>query len=296
MIPSDWLAAFAVFAEDASLSGAARRLHLSQPAVHAQLKKLQELLGVPLYRRAGRGLALTREGEEVAAFARRMDESCTELAGRLRGEQGERRIVLAAGAGAIVDVIAEGLRAFVRGWDGRLEVVTCDARAAIAAVVRGEAHAGVAALGPAAEAIDPVVEARAITEVEQALVVPKAHRLATRRAVRLRDLAGERLVVPPSGRPQRVALEAAFRQAGVELRPSATATGWDVTLRLVDLGIGLGIVNASCRTPKTLRKKPLRELPRVRYVALVRRGARADVNSLVHALVEHGGAWRERTM
>lgn len=296
MIPSDWLSAFAVFAVDASLSRAAKRLHLSQPAVHAQLKKLQELLGVSLYRRAGRGLALTREGEEVAAFARRMDESCAELAGRLRGERGERRIVLAAGAGAIVHVVHEGLRAFVRGWDGRLEVVTCDARAAIEAVVRGEVHAGIAALDAAAGAVDPALDVHSITDVDQVLVVPKGHRLAKRRSVALRDLDGERLVVPPAGRPQRVALEAAFRTAGVPLRTAAAASGWDVTLRLVDLGIGLGIVNASCRTSKSLVKKPLRELPRVRYVALTRPGVREDVNTLVRSLVEHGDAWRDRTV
>ncbi len=62
MISSDRLHTFAVFAEDNNLSRAAKRLHLSQPAVHAQLKALADELGVPLYQRAGRGLVLTKEG------------------------------------------------------------------------------------------------------------------------------------------------------------------------------------------------------------------------------------------
>ena len=70
MIESAWLRTFVSFAEDANMSRAAKRLHLTQPAVHGHLRKLAEELGVSLYRRAGRALALTDEGLEVAAFAR----------------------------------------------------------------------------------------------------------------------------------------------------------------------------------------------------------------------------------
>jgi hypothetical protein len=45
------------------------------------------------------------------------------------------------------------------------------------------------------------------------------------------------LVLPPPGRPQRAALDAAL--AGVEVHVGAIATGWDVVMRLVELGVGL---------------------------------------------------------
>lgn len=99
------LRTFASFAEDANLSRAAKRLHLSQPAVHAQIKRLEEALAVPLYRRVGRTLALTREGVEVAAFAREQAERTRELVARVRGEPDEARVVLAAGAGALLHVL-----------------------------------------------------------------------------------------------------------------------------------------------------------------------------------------------
>ena len=118
MLPSDCLHTFAVFAEDANLSRAAKRLALSQPAVHAQLRRLSDLLGVALYHRVGRGLALTKEGIEVAAFARDAEERSRELVAHMRGEGSDRRIVLAAGAGALLHVIAAGLRAFARTFAG----------------------------------------------------------------------------------------------------------------------------------------------------------------------------------
>ena len=50
MLKLEWLEAFAAFAEHQSFTRAARALHLSQPALHVQVKKLSEALGVALYR------------------------------------------------------------------------------------------------------------------------------------------------------------------------------------------------------------------------------------------------------
>lgn len=298
MIHSDWLRAFAVFAEDTNLSRAAERLHLSQPAVHAQLRKLADTLGVPLYQRAGRGLVLTREGVEVAAFARDAEERSGDLVARLRGESGgvDRRVVLAAGAGALLHVLGEGMRSFSRGYQGRLDIVTADANAAVDAVACGTAHVGVmvvAATATAKTATEAALVLHRLTEVGQLLVVPHAHRLARKRRASLTDLEGERLVMPPQGRPQRAALDAAFAAQGVQVTASALATGWELTLRLVELGAGLAIVNASVRIPRGLVARPLDELPRLRYVAMTRRRPRDDAAFLVRALVDHGDAWRK---
>ena len=64
------LRSFVVFAARANFTHAARELHLSQPALHVQIRKLTEAVGRPLYVRSGRGLRLTRDGERLAAFGR----------------------------------------------------------------------------------------------------------------------------------------------------------------------------------------------------------------------------------
>ena len=56
------LFAFAVFAEHLSFTHAAKRLGLSQPALHVQVKKLSESVGVPLYTKRGKALVLTAAG------------------------------------------------------------------------------------------------------------------------------------------------------------------------------------------------------------------------------------------
>lgn len=291
MLDAGALRTFVVFVEDPNLSRAARRLHLSQPAVHAQLRRLAEDVGAPLYRRSGRGLVLTQEGVRVAAFARDVAEREAELRAWISGEGAPRRVVLAAGAGALLHVLGEGMRAFARERDERLDVTTLEGRAVIAAVAAGDAHVGVTAVEPRDEA----VIARALTDVPQVLVVPRDHALARRRRVRVGDLAGERMVLPPQGRPQRTTLDAAFAANGITVRESALAVGWELVVHLVTVGAGVAIVNGSVRLPRGLVSRPLGELPPVRYSVFTRARPNDATTALVDRLVRHGDAWRARS-
>lgn len=288
MIDSDWLRTFVVFAEDVNLSRAAKRLHLSQPAVHAHLKRLGETVGVPLYRRVGRGLALTREGVAVLAFARDAAERERELVARLRGEGDDGTVVLAAGAGAVLYVLGEGLRAHARRASTQVEIVTCDAPRAIELVTSGAAHVAVAATDARPEG----AVVHRVTEVPPVVVLPRHHPLARRRRLALAHLDGERLVLPPEGRPHRVALESALMTRGVAFTVGAVAQGWELTMELVRLGAGISVVNACCRLPTGLVARPIGELPSVRYVAMTRPMPRNKAKVLLSALVEHGEAWR----
>jgi DNA-binding transcriptional LysR family regulator len=65
----DRLNTFLVAAEDLNFTQAARRLHLSQPAVSQQIRELEESLGVSLFERRGRGLLLTPAGERLRGMA-----------------------------------------------------------------------------------------------------------------------------------------------------------------------------------------------------------------------------------
>ena len=65
------LRAFATVAREGNLTRAAAQLHLTQPAVSLQIKHLQETLGVALFARTSRGLALTRDGQTLLPHAER---------------------------------------------------------------------------------------------------------------------------------------------------------------------------------------------------------------------------------
>ena len=64
------LRVFAVVAESRSVTLAAERLYLTQPAVSAALRRLNTAVGAPLFVRQGRGLALTARGERLLSSIR----------------------------------------------------------------------------------------------------------------------------------------------------------------------------------------------------------------------------------
>jgi DNA-binding transcriptional LysR family regulator len=286
----DWIETFTVFAEQMNLTRAARARHLSQPAVHAHIKRLSEALGVSLYRRAGRRLELTAEGREVARFGRETRERTAELSELLRAGASRRPVTLCAGEGVYLYLIGEAVRAFARRGEAPLRLLTRDSAGTLEAVATGVAHVGVAALDAPPEALAHAH----LTDVEQVVVVPRGHRIARRRRVRIEDLAGERLIVPPRDRPHRIALEHALGAASVPWEVAVEAGGWELMLRFAQLGLGVAVVNGCCRIPAGLVARPLPALPRVRYylVAPVGGARGAGAAGLWRVLAEKASAWR----
>lgn len=77
-------------AERGGVTAAARALHLSQSAVSHHLARLQERLGVELFRRAGRKLEITGAGQKLVALSRELEHKLAEAERELRGRQAPR--------------------------------------------------------------------------------------------------------------------------------------------------------------------------------------------------------------
>ena len=75
-----------------SFAKAADRVARSTSAVSAQIRKLEEQAGTPLFVKAGRGLALTDAGEAMLRYARRIVELNDEAAAALRGVNLDGRV------------------------------------------------------------------------------------------------------------------------------------------------------------------------------------------------------------
>jgi LysR family transcriptional regulator, low CO2-responsive transcriptional regulator len=264
LLEADGLRAFAVFAEHRNFTAAAAVLHISQPSLHAKIRKLAAALGTDLYERDGRRLRLTASGERLAGFAsdsrRRVEEFTREL------EHGPPTLTVAAGRGALLWVVGESIGRISRA--GRqIHVITADRDAAVAALASGRADIAVIANDPPPRHLHAVQ----VGSYRQTLMVPARHPLARRRQVRLADLDGQALVVPPSGRAHRRALERALLDADVAWRVAAEVDGWDLQVHLTALGVGATVVNGCVRPPKGVAAVPVTDLPTVRYWAACRR-------------------------
>lgn len=259
-LDADQLETLRIFAETANLTHTAQRRHLSQPAVHLHLAKLADAAGARLYDRVGRRLVLTPAGEALARHAVDVRTREAEVLGRLAGERVQSPTVLAAGEGALLYLLGPALSAFA-GEGGRVLVRTRDREGTLAALKGGEAHLGVTTL----DADVPRLVDVPLTTALPVVAMPRTHRLARRRVLRLVDLEGERLVVPPRGRPQREAIAAALAGAGVRWEVAVEATGWAPLLHFVALGLGLAVVNGCCALPRGVIARPIEGLPKARY-------------------------------
>ncbi|WP_437758218.1 LysR family transcriptional regulator [Sorangium sp. So ce1389] len=293
MLNLDWLGAFVVFSEHLNFTRAARALHISQPALHGQIGKLGEALGVALYQRRGQRLELTADGKRVAAFGREVGERTRSFLDVLRNGESREPVVLCAGEGSYLYLLGEGIRAFTARAAAPLRLLTRDREATLDAIATGEAHLGVAPL----EGTPDGLAADRLTEVEQVLVVPHAHPLARKRRIKLQDLEGARLVVPGPSRPHRALLAQALLSAGVRWEPAVEANGWELMLHFVRLGVGVAVVNACCRLPRGLVARPIPELPRKVFYVVRRRGGELQgaPAELRDTLLAHGAAWQRRS-
>lgn len=90
----DDLRSFVVGIELGSFAKAAERLGRSTSAVSAHLKKLEQQLGTPILRKAGRGMVMTEAGEILLGYARRLLELNDEAAVAVRGRDLQGRVRL----------------------------------------------------------------------------------------------------------------------------------------------------------------------------------------------------------
>jgi DNA-binding transcriptional LysR family regulator len=233
-------------ADEGGFTAAAERLHVAQPGVSAQVRKLERELGHPLFDRSGHRVRPTTVGEEVLRPARaalaavaEVRHVVDELAGLVRG----RLRVGAVTSGPFLDV-PDVLAGFTRAHpDVEVTLVGGGSADLLDAVRAGRLDAalvGWAGAPPADLAALPVTD-----EVLVAITTPDDP-LAGRVAVTGADLAARSLVAPAPGGALRDALDLLLAREGREgVRVAFEATDPAVVARLVARGLGVAVLPAS---------------------------------------------------
>jgi DNA-binding transcriptional LysR family regulator len=110
------LRSFAATADAGGVTRAAAQLNLTQSAVSMQLKRLEESLGLALFDRSGRTVALTAQGEQLLGYARRLLALNDEAWGRMTDQAFEGELTLGVPQDIMYPNIPRVLRQFAREY------------------------------------------------------------------------------------------------------------------------------------------------------------------------------------
>ncbi|HET6740502.1 MAG TPA: LysR substrate-binding domain-containing protein [Kribbella sp.] len=252
---------FIAVAEERHFGRAAARLHMAQPPLSQQIRRLESELGLQLLRRTTRRVELTPAGEAYLLRARQILAAVSSAAGEAQrvaaGLQG--RLVIGCVGSATYSLLPQ----LVRTLREELPKVEVAVQGEMLAPDQAQALAdGRIDLGLLRPPVDDESLRVDVLRADRLIVaVPDGHRLAGRRRIRLPELAGEDFVMHAGGGRSVMydTVLARCREAGFEplIRHEVSETSTLVTF--VAAGLGIAIV-----------PEPVRELlvPGIAYRAL----------------------------
>ncbi|HYZ69292.1 MAG TPA: LysR family transcriptional regulator [Mycobacterium sp.] len=232
-------------AEEANFTRAAERIHVAQPAVSAQIQRLERELGQPLLDRSRRAVRLTAAGEAVLPYARAalaavadMHVAVEELTQLVRGS-----VTIGTVTSHSVDIPSLLAEFHAEHPNVEITLSTDDSDSLIEKVRSGQLDAAIVSVPPDEDPEELDVEV-AVNEAIVAAVSPTDD-LASRKTVRLHDLADRQLIALPVGAGIRHQFDAACAKAGVTPRIAFEASTPLALADLAERGLGVAIVPAS---------------------------------------------------
>lgn len=254
-----------------SVTAAAERRHLSQPALTRQLQQLAREVGAPLVRRQGRGVALTTAGEALAALAARQHADWEATLAAIRGH---RNVPLRLGCGTTIALTllpASLARLRIEAPEVTIHVRAGDSAATATRLLSGEIDAGLVTTAPADRRLSAVPLLR---DPLVAVGSPGAPA-----ELPLEELARAPLCLYARGTGFRVLVDELFTRAGLFPEPVAEMDSLEAVREMVAVGLGLSLlprsVAAAAVRQGRLRVIRVPDLPQTeRTIALLRHSGR----------------------
>ena len=255
------LRSFVVVAEERHFHRSAERLHIAQPALSQQIKRLEQELHVQLFVRTTRSVELTDAGRVLLDEARRVlaaaDRATSAVQHAASGELGTVRIGFVASAA--LGLVPNILLAVQARWP-RLDLQLIEATTDLQLQALRDGHLDI---GIAREVdASPDLSVRPLLVEPLIVAVHETHALAERDRVALAELRDERLIVFPRTQVSRLFDHISALCAGAGFRPQIAheALQFPTILGLVAANTGIAIVPDSLRALR---------LPGLRYLDLV---------------------------
>jgi DNA-binding transcriptional LysR family regulator len=240
---------FVTVAEQGSVSQAALRLHITQPALSRQIHDFQQELGLKLFDRVGRRLVLTSEGEQLLGDCRTLLTCAGSLGERaqalLSGDTGVLKV--AASPVQIEAMLSTILHGYVRRYP-KVEVRLIEAVGPdiLAMLECGDIHLGI--LLQAVGADDRPFGSIAVPPVELLAACHPSFGLNADKAIELRQLAPFPLLLLDTGFVVRKTFDALCRLAKLSPKILIESRAPSNLLALAEAQLGVAIIPSAVMT------------------------------------------------
>ena len=232
---------FSTVAEQQSYTQAAKLLYLTQPAISMQMKQLEEEVGVPLFDRLGKNIALTQAGEELLHYAgniRLQLAEAEEVLEEIKGlKRGKLHLTMASTANYFAPQL---LAAFHRKYpDAKVILDVTNRSGLIDAVEHNRTDMAIMGKPPGGHGLVGIP----FMDNPLVIIAPPSHPLAGRKLIRLQELAQEPFIVREGESGTRIAAERFFAEHGIQLITGMEMNRSEAIKQAVMAELGLGIVS-----------------------------------------------------
>ena len=236
------LRVFQAVADAGSVTAAARRLRVSQPAVSKQLKELELALGAALFDRVARGLELTQVGELVLRHSTRIFAEEQSLEAELAATLGGARPRPSGGASTtignyLVPALFGHFRRLHPGVELQLEIANTEAVQGM--VIDNRVDIGLTEGFVNSSALLVSV----FSEDEMVMVTAPGDPVLGRAPLDSNALAKVALICREQGSGTRAVIEAALQARGVSLEPSMSLGSNEAIKQAVAAGLGVAMMS-----------------------------------------------------
>jgi len=267
------LRGFCYAAGSGSVSKAAERMHLSQPAVSQQIQSLENELSVTLFVRRGSKMQLTHEGELLYEMANSLIDQLVNLDEQFRlrrSEVDEGHIEVAAGMSTILYFLPKHVEQFHRAHpkiEVRLHNVT-----GLEGLEQLRAGLVDFAVGPLMS-VPQDVEFHPIVSFEPVVITCLDHPLAHKN-LSLKEISRYPWILPPRGLSTWNLVDSTFKKHGLSYQVAMEVGGWEVIKKYVELDLGISlIISIGITGQEKLKVIPAGEFfPNRTYGVVLRKG------------------------
>ncbi len=240
------LRSFVAVAEEQQFTRAAERLGIAQSSLSAQIRQLEQELGVPIFNRTTRHVSLSDAGELLLARARVVLAEVADVTSeiqRMKGMLSGRVVIGVTQTPGPVDVLQ-----LLAGFSRRYPSIELSVREDLSVQLADELREDRLDLG-ILSVVEPNdcrgLHMEPLAQEELVVIVPSHHALAERGSVAVADLAGERLITSPAGATIRRTVMSAARQAGLELDVGFESREVSRIRAMVAAGLGVAVLPRS---------------------------------------------------